>query len=111
MRVVSGPAFVSLAGDGPRGHVSLSGLDSVATITLGGSVARGVVLAGTLQAASLTAKFKGGPFVGESVTSNGQTLAASSKAMADVSELGLVPQSVCRLACGPFWRPRDHQHR
>jgi len=90
MRFVSGPAFVSMTGSGPRGHVSLSGLDSIATITLGGSVARGVVLAGTLQASSVTAKFKGGPFIGESVTSNGQTLAASSKATAEIAEFGLL---------------------
>jgi hypothetical protein len=91
MRLVSGPAFVSMSGDGPNGHVSLSGLGSLATVTFGGSVARGVVLAGTLQASSLSAaKFKGGPFDGANVTFNGQTVPASSKAMAGVSGLGLL---------------------
>ncbi|HEY5282093.1 MAG TPA: DUF3575 domain-containing protein [Polyangia bacterium] len=50
----------------------------------------GLVLAGTIQASSITATFKGGPFVGENVTSNGASLAASSKADASSVLLGLL---------------------
>lgn len=90
MRVVSGPGFVSMAGDGPNGKVSLKGLGTGAIIAIGGSIGHGLVLGGTLQASDLTAKFNGGPFIDATVTAQGKTVSATDKAMIGTSGLGLL---------------------
>ena len=90
LRIGSGFSDVNLSGNGPRGTASFSGLGSNSLIAMGGNVARGVVLAGTIQGSSVTTTFKGGPFEGQTVTSNGQSLTASSKADANFAVLGLL---------------------
>jgi hypothetical protein len=59
-------------------------------LAIGGNLVGGLVLAGTVQSSSISTTFTGGPFVGESVTSNGKTLTASAKADASSSHLGLL---------------------
>jgi len=79
-----------MSGSGPKGDASFSGLGSHSLLAIGGGIARGLVLAGTVQASSISTTFDGGPFVGETVTSNGKSLTASSKADASASLLGLL---------------------
>ena len=90
LRFASGIGDVNVAGTGPKGDASLSGLGSNSLIAIGGSIVRGLVLAGTIQASTVSYTFNGGPFVGENVTSNGQSLTASSKADASASLLGIL---------------------
>ena len=90
MRMISGPSFVSMTGNGPNGKVSLHGLGSGLMVAFGGSIGRGLVLAGTIQASDLTAKFNGGPFVGATVTAQDKSFAATSKATVGTSELGVL---------------------
>lgn len=90
LRITAGFGYVSLAGSGPGGTAKISGLGDNSIIAIGGNIARGLVLAGTIQESSITTTFKGGPFVGESVTTNGQSKAASSQADAASSEIGLL---------------------
>ena len=91
MRIVSAPAFVSLSGTGPRGSAKLRGLGDASVISFGGSIARGLVLGGMIQATGLTAKFSGGPFAGSTVTTaDGKTFDASRKAAAGTAGLGLM---------------------
>lgn len=90
LRFGSGFGDVNISGNSPKGTASLSGLGSSSTLAMGGNIVGGLVLAGTIQASSITATFKGGPFVGENVTSNGKSLAASSKADASSVELGVL---------------------
>jgi hypothetical protein len=90
LRVGSGIGSVNMSGSGPKGDASFSGLGSHSLLAIGGGIARGLVLAGTVQASSISTTFDGGPFVGETVTSNGKSLTASSKADASASLLGLL---------------------
>jgi hypothetical protein len=90
MRVGSGLGDVHMAGSGPRGTASLSGLGSNELIAIGGSITRGLVLAGAVQGSSISMTFDGGPFVGEKVSSSGGSLTASSKADATFGTLGLL---------------------
>jgi hypothetical protein len=90
LRFGNGFGGVNVAGNGPRGTASLSGLGSNSLVAIGGSLGHGIVLAGTIQSSTVTATFTGGPFVGENVTSNGKSLIASPKADASSSQLGLL---------------------
>jgi hypothetical protein len=90
MRIGSGVSDVSLDGSGSKGSASISGLGSNSLIAIGGSIFHGLVLAGTIQGSGITSSFDGGPFKGESVTSNGPSLTASSKADAQMIVLGLL---------------------
>jgi len=91
MRIVNAPAFVSMRGTGPAGDAKLTGLGSASVISLGGSIAPGLVLGGTIQSLQLTAKFNGGPFIGSRVTNaNGDAFDASNKASVATSGLGLL---------------------
>ncbi len=90
MRIGSGLGDVHIAGNGPKGAASLHGLGSNELIAIGGSIVRGLVLAGAIQGSSTTTTFEGGPFVDEKVTSNGGSAAASSRADASFSALGLL---------------------
>ena len=89
LRVTTGFSYVSLAGTGPTGTAKIAGLGDNSIIAIGGSIARGLVLAGTIQSSEVTKTFKGGPFVGQSVTTAGQSKPASDKADAAASEIGL----------------------
>jgi hypothetical protein len=59
-------------------------------IAIGGTLARGVVLAGTMTTSSLTAKFKGGPYEDRSIPIGDRSVPASSKADASLLQLGLL---------------------
>jgi hypothetical protein len=89
-RVTFGLGYLSMSGKGPRGRVSISGMSDDSMIAIGGTLVRGLVLAGTLQGATATGTFKGGPFEGETVTSNGKSQSASSHADASSSQIGLL---------------------
>jgi hypothetical protein len=80
--------YLVIAGDGPNGHASIAGLGSGALVALGGTVTRGVILAGTIQAANTPATFNGGPFGGATVTRGDRTTNASAKVDATVSQVG-----------------------
>ncbi|MGC4069605.1 MAG: hypothetical protein QM784_34100 [Polyangiaceae bacterium] len=66
-----GPSFLSFRGDGPIGTAKASGLGSEVTLALGGSLARGVVLAGAIHGVSTTARFHGGPFENSKIVTDG----------------------------------------
>lgn len=59
-------------------------------LALGGSIARGLVLAGTVSGATTQATFSGGPFRDAKITVDGSELSASHKAEASFAELGLL---------------------
>lgn len=90
LRFGSGPSVASLSGHGPSGSASLTGAAETGFIAIGGAVAPGLVLAGTLQGTGFSAKFKGGPLAGASLTSDGETRSASQKAQAGLGMLGLL---------------------
>jgi len=91
MRMLQGIGFMSAAGTGPYGNASVRGLSSNSIIALGGSIRPGLVLGGALLASDATAKFKGGPFVDATVTTQGQPpVKATSKATVGTSGIGLL---------------------
>ena len=91
LRFGSGLGYMASRGTGPTGTASLSGLGSLSAVSIGGSVARGLVLAGTVRAASGSATFQGGPLSGATITaSNGMSVPASQKAGIGLSEIGLL---------------------
>ncbi len=87
---MSGLGFVSLRGRGPRGATSLSGMGSETLVAIGGSLVRGFVLAGSLQASTVNSSFDKGPFEGVNLVVDGRSIAASTKAMVQLSQLGLL---------------------
>jgi hypothetical protein len=90
LRLVNGLGYVSAAGSGPRGHASVSGLGSANIIAIGGSVAHGVVVAGTAQATTTSATFDRGPFDGQTIAGTTPPVAVSTTADAGVSQLGVL---------------------
>jgi hypothetical protein len=91
LRVMSGMGAMFVSGDGPRGRVWTSGGGNSSAIAIGGSVAPGLVLAGTVQSSSITNTLHRGPFAGATVTtSDGRSMGASAKAIAGFSQLGLL---------------------
>jgi hypothetical protein len=90
LRVLSGMGYMGVRGDGPSGTASVSGLGSSSIIAIGGSLARGFVLAGTMQMAAVTSEFKRGPLANSTATSGRDTFPATNKAMAAFSSFGAV---------------------
>jgi hypothetical protein len=90
LRLAYGPGIATFRGQGPNGAASISGLSSSTTIAIGGSLTRGLVLAGTLQSTQTTARFNGGPFAAASITNDGSTLSATNRASASLSEIGAI---------------------
>lgn len=92
LRLGSGPSFVTLRGHGPTGgSASITDSGAGGFIALGGAVAPGLVLAGTVQGTSFNSKFKGGPFADASVVSaDGSTHSASHKAQGGFGMVGLL---------------------
>lgn len=90
LRAFSGIGYAGFSGRGPNGHVSIQGLGAQSLFAIGGSVGRGVVLAGTLQASGTTAEFKGGPFEHQTVTLGESSVNASAKADVSSSQIGLL---------------------
>src|SRR6185369_3787386 len=79
LRLSSGPGFMTLNGHGPYGSASLTNAGYGGMIAIGGAVAPGFVLAGTIQGSAFDAKFKGGPFENGTVSARGKTSAASDR--------------------------------
>ena len=90
LRLDQGIGYVGITGNGPLGGASIKDLGSTSVITIGASIGRGVVLAGTLQAMSASATFKGGPFEGKTIVLSDRSVSASSKADAAFSQIGLL---------------------
>jgi len=91
LRFTSGPSFVTLRGHGPLGgSASITDSGYSGSIAIGGAIARGLVLAGTLQGSAFNAEFEGGPFVGATVSANGRTRAASHDAQGGFGMVGVL---------------------
>ena len=56
----TGAGYMSAWGDGPAGSASISGLATLATIAIGGTIAKGLVLAGVVHAGTTSGTFHGG---------------------------------------------------
>lgn len=86
-----GPTFLTLRGHNPTGGTaSLTGLGNGSFLAVGGGIAHGLSLAGTLQGASIDADFKGGPFAHATVTADGAINDASRNALANTGMLGVL---------------------
>jgi hypothetical protein len=81
---------MGVRGTGPFGKTSTTGGGETFTIAIGGSIAPGWVLAGTIHASTITNTLDGGPFARATVTSAGETTNASAKVAATFSHLGLL---------------------
>jgi hypothetical protein len=90
LRIASGFGDVRVSGTGPNGSASVSGLGSNSLFAIGGNIVRGLVLAGTVQASTVSGTFNGGPFPDATLASNGRVQAVSSKADATAAQLGLL---------------------
>lgn len=99
-RLTTGIGYGSFAGDGPNGSASLSGLANRASLTFGGDVAPGFVLAGTFQGSSLTSDFDGGPLTGATLSTDDGPVKASAKADAASAQLGALVDWYPRPAGG-----------
>ena len=88
LRLSSGPSFLSLSGDGPTRSASIAALGSGGSISIGGSIARGVVLAGTVQTVTGQGTFHDGPFRSATISVDGSNIDASHRAIATFNELG-----------------------
>jgi len=77
-------------GHGPSGSASIRGLGSTDSLTLGGAVAPGLVLAGTLQVVSVTADFKRGPTADATLNTDGNIRSASHKAEGGTALIGML---------------------
>lgn len=88
LRVLGGAGYARFHGTGPHGSVSASGLASHSTIAIGGGLARGLAVAGTVQSAAVESTFDGGPFSNATLSSGDGTATASSKAKVSEGQLG-----------------------
>lgn len=100
LRLGSGPSFTTLRGHGPSGSASITDSGTSGFIAIGGALAPGLVLAGTLQGTAFNADFKGGPLTDATVRSNGQTRSASRKADGGFGMLGILVDWYPRPAGG-----------
>ncbi len=88
LRFVQGSGYAKFHGTGPRGSLSGSGLGSHSTIAIGGGLARGLALAGTIQSTMVEATLDGSPFTNATITTDGGSAVASSKAKMVHGQLG-----------------------
>lgn len=88
LRIFDGVGYGVLTGDGPTGSASVSGLSSISTLAIGGSVARRLVLAFLIQAVNVSGEFEGGPFADATLSVDGDQMPASETASATASTLG-----------------------
>jgi len=90
-RANSGAGVLAFRGNGPAGSARITGFSSNFGLSLGGSIAPGLVLAGTIQTAQTQGPFRGGPFRNATVTATDGTVEkATNLAMAASSEIGLL---------------------
>ncbi len=79
LRASSGYGYFSIWGNGPSGTASLSSLGKSFGLALGGAVAPGLAVAGTLRSTVATASFQGGPYEhAEVVSTEGKRLSPAS---------------------------------
>ena len=90
LRLTSGPSFMTLNGRGPYGTSSLTNGGYGGMLSIGGAVAPGFVLAGTIQGSVFNAKFKGGPFENGTVSARGKSYDASDRATGGFGMLGVL---------------------
>jgi len=88
LRIVNVMSYVAVTGHGPYGTASMSGLGSGMILAIGGNPARGLVLAGTLQASTIESTLTGGPFEDATLTLDDESIDASTRATAAFSQLG-----------------------
>ena len=81
---------MTMNGHGPYGSASLTNAGYGGMIAIGGAVAPGLVLAGTIQGSVFDAKFKGGPFENGTVSARGKTSTASDRSTAGFGMLGVL---------------------
>jgi len=90
-RAGSGASVLAFRGNGAAGSARITGFSSNFGLSLGGSIAPGLVLAGTIQTAQTQGPFRGGPFRNATVTATDGTIEkATNLAMAARSEIGLL---------------------
>jgi len=90
LRFIEGAGYAKFHGTGPGGSVSASGFGSHSTVAIGGGVARGLAVAGTIQSTVTEATFEGGPFSKATLTTAGATAVASAKAKLTQSQVGVL---------------------
>jgi hypothetical protein len=88
LRIFDGVGYGVLTGDGPAGSASVSGLGSISSLAIGGSVARRLVLAFLIQAVNISGEFEGGPFADATLSVDGDQMPASETASATATTLG-----------------------
>jgi hypothetical protein len=86
-RFGTGTSLLRLKGTGPSGSASITGLASGTTVAVGGAIARGLVLSGSIHGLTTSGTFKGGPFRNAELTVNDDTLSASPRATAAFAEI------------------------
>ena len=91
LRFTSGPSFLTLRGHGPsRKSASITDSGVSGSIAIGGAIAPGLVLAGTISGSAFNAEFEGGPFANATVTANGRTRSASHDAQGGFGMIGVL---------------------
>jgi len=91
LRFTSGPSFLTLRGHGPaRASASITDSSAGGSIAIGGALAPGLVLAGTLSGSAYNAEFEGGPLEHATVTAKGRTRAASNNAQGGFGMIGVL---------------------
>lgn len=100
LRFLGGAGYAKFSGTGPRGSVSATGLGNHSTIAIGGSIARGLAVAGTIQGTDSDTTFEGGPFSKATLTTDSTTKTASGKAKLSLAQIGVLVDWYPRLQSG-----------
>lgn len=82
--------WLNFHGTGPSGDASVNGLGGGNLLAIGGSVTKGLVLAGTLQFLQVTGKLDGGPYRGALFDAGKATHAVSQNVAATASQIGVL---------------------
>lgn len=90
LRISSSVADTTFSGHGPSGTAKISGFGGGSSIAIGGSVVRGLVVAGMFQSTAGTANFDGGPYQDTQFSAHGETITVTRKALATSSQIGLL---------------------
>jgi hypothetical protein len=95
--LLGGIGYASFWGDGPVGSASISGLESSGGVAIGGAIAPGFAIAGTIWGDTVNGTFQGSPFAGATISgpagSQGAApvmTAASTNASAALGEIGFL---------------------
>ncbi len=90
LRISSSVEPATFSGSGPSGSAKISGLGGGSSIAIGGSVVRGLVVAGMIRSTAVTSNFNGGPYADAQFSAKGETLTVTRKALASSSQIGAV---------------------